>query len=125
MNVPLPQAKNLVEISNSILTIGCAVEFENYLMIALEGQRAFRMVPNYHKHEEIIDHKNVIWVELTQRMSAFDFCEVINTYGDVYVIKDGASQYFVEFQWVDDRKNPECKRSQDIVTKIMKDQPFG
>jgi len=66
-------------------------------MLAMEGQRAFRFVPEYHKFEEIIDHKNVIFIELTKNFSAFEFCQIMAEYGDVYVIKDSQKSYFVEF----------------------------
>lgn len=73
INVPLPDAKNLVEIANSKLTIGCAKEFSNYVMLAMEGQRCFRFVPEYAQSEEITDHKNVIFIELDKNLSAFEF----------------------------------------------------
>ena len=123
--VPLPNAKNLVEISNSPLTLGCAVEFENYVMLAMEGQRAFRFDQVGLKTEEVIDHKNVIFIELTQRLTAFEMSNIINAYGDVYVVKDSAHRYFIEFQWVDDIKNPDIKSAQDLVDKINEDQIFG
>lgn len=77
------------------------------------------------KTEEVIDHKNVIFVELTKRLTAFEMSNKINAYGDIYVVKDSAYRYFVEFQWVDDIKNPNIKSAQDLVDKITKDQIFG
>ena len=97
MNVALPDARNLVELSNSKVTLGCAVEFENYVMLAMEGQRVFRFRIDYDKFEEIVDHKNVIFVELAHRMSAYEFCQVAAEYGDVYVVKDALSRFFIEF----------------------------
>jgi hypothetical protein len=97
MQVSLPNARNLVEITNSKLTQECAIEFRNYVMLAMEGQRAFRFEPDFHKTEEIIDHKNVIYMELHSNLSAYDFCQVICEYGDIYVVKDSCKGYFVEF----------------------------
>lgn len=51
--------------------------------------------------------------------------DVICEYGDVYVVKDASHRYFVEFQWVDDIKNPEIKSAQDLVDKLIDDQVFG
>ena len=123
--MPLPNAKNLVEISNSPLSINCSLEFRNYVMLAMEGQRTFRFEANYSKHEEIIEHKNVIFVELCQRLSAFEFSNIMSEYGDIYVVKDSVNGYFIEFQWVDDIKYPQCKRAQDIVDQMKEDQIFG
>lgn len=53
MDVPLPSAANLVEISNSQLTLGCAVEYENFVMLSMEGQKMIRFVPSYKKYEEL------------------------------------------------------------------------
>ena len=36
----------------------------------MEGQRAIRFTKTGLKTEEIIDHKNVIFIELTQRLTA-------------------------------------------------------
>ena len=58
------------------------------MMLAMEGQRSFRFEATYHKSEEITDHKNVIFIELRKNVSAYDFCQVMQEYGDVYVIKD-------------------------------------
>lgn len=125
MNVPLPNAKNLVEISNSPISLGCSIEFENYVMLAMEGQRAFRFTKTGLKTEEIIDHKNVIFIELTQRLNAQDVSNIINEYGDVYVVKDSSHRYFIEFQWVDDIKFPQVKSANDLASKITEDQIFG
>ena len=110
-NVPLPNAKNLVEISNSILSIQCSLEFENLVMMSMEGNRAIRFISDWWVNEEFIDHKNVIFIELSQRMSAIDFGNVIKEYGDVQVIKDGEKRFYIEFQWVDDIKYPQCRRA--------------
>ena len=123
--VPLPNAKNLVEISNSPLSINCSLEFRNFVMLAMEGQRTFRFEANYSQHEEIIEHKNVIFVELCKRLSAYEFSNIMSEYGDVYVVKDSVNGYFVEFQWVDDIKYPQCKRAQDIADQMKEDQIFG
>lgn len=94
-------------------------------MLAIEGQRSFRFEPDYAQYEEIIEHKNVIYVELSQRLSAYDFSNIMCEYGDIYVVKDSTNGYFVEFQWVDDIKYPKCKRAQDIVEQMKEDQIFG
>jgi hypothetical protein len=64
-------------------------------MIAVEGTRAFRFDPHY--IEEIIEHKNVIFIELRKRLTAYEFSHIICEYGDVYVVKDSTHGYFVEF----------------------------
>jgi len=94
-------------------------------MLAMEGQRSFRFEANYSQHEEIIEHKNVIFVELCQRLSAYEFSNIMSEYGDIYVVKDSVNGYFIEFQWVDDIKYPKCKRAQDIVDQMKEDQIFG
>jgi hypothetical protein len=94
-------------------------------MLAMEGQRAFRFQIDFRKNEEIIDHKNVIYVELNTRLTAAEFCQFMCYYGDVYVIKDSAQGYFVEFNWVDDKRNPNCKSCQDICAQMKEDQVFG
>jgi hypothetical protein len=53
--VPLPKAKNLVEISNSQLSLECSLEFKNYIMIAMEGIRNIRMEEKFYLSEEILD----------------------------------------------------------------------
>lgn len=94
-------------------------------MLAMEGTSMFRFEANYSQHEEIIEHKNVIFVELCKRLTAYEFSNIICEYGDIYVIKDSVNGYFIEFQWVDDIKYPQCKRAQDIVNQMKEDQIFG
>ena len=91
----------------------------------MEGNRAIRFQSDWWESEELIDHKNVIFVELSQRLSAIEFGNIIKEYGDVQVIKDGERRYFIEFQWVDDIKYPQCRRAQDICDQLTFDQPFG
>lgn len=47
--VPLPEARNLVELTSSKVHLSCAVEFANYMMFSMEGQRALRFEPEYWK----------------------------------------------------------------------------
>ena len=42
-----------------------AIEFKNYIMFAMEGQKNFWFESEYFKNEEIVDHKNIIFIELT------------------------------------------------------------
>lgn len=64
--VQLPPAKNLVELTATQVSLHCAIEYSNFVMFAMEGQRALRFEPEYWRYEEITDHKNVIFVELRQ-----------------------------------------------------------
>ena len=66
-------------------------------MIAMEGKKIFRFEPEYYKYEEIIDHKNVIYIELSKRYTAFEFSQIINEFGDIYVVKDSINSFFIEF----------------------------
>lgn len=77
--------------------MACSVEFQNYVMLAMEGQRAFRFDQVGLKTEEVIDHKNVIFIELTKRLTSQEMGDTICKYGDVYVVKDASYRYFVEF----------------------------
>lgn len=60
-----------------------------------------------------------------KKLSAFEFSHTLCEYGDIYVVKDSQHTYYIEFQWVDDVKYPNCKRAQDICQQIMQDQIFG
>ena len=62
--VPLPLANNLIQMEKSPFSFGCGIEFKNYIMIAMDGQRQFRFQIDYFRFEEIKEHKNVIFVEL-------------------------------------------------------------
>jgi hypothetical protein len=73
------------------------MEFENLIMMAVEGHRAIKFTPDWWLNEELIDHKNVIFIELSKRLSAIEFGKIINEYGDVQVIKDGEKRFFIEF----------------------------
>ena len=94
-------------------------------MLAMEGQRCFRLEPNYCQQEEVIEHKNVIYLELWERLSAFDVCNVLNKYGDIYVVKDSVFSFFIEFSWVDEDLNKDCRTARDLVRRILEEQLFG
>ena len=63
----------------------------------MEGTRSLRYEPEWYVNDEITDYKNVIFIELSKRLSAIEMSEVISEYGDVMVIKDGEKRYFIEF----------------------------
>lgn len=63
----------------------------------MEGTRSLRYESEWYVNDEITDYKNVIFIELSKRLSAIEMSEVISEYGDVMVIKDGEKRYFIEF----------------------------
>lgn len=123
--VPLPEAKNLVELTSSKLNLGCATEFCNYILFAMEGQRALRLEAEYWRHEQITDHKNVIYIELRKNLTAYQVCEVVCEFADIYVMKDSPTAYFVEIQWVDEVRYPQCKTAKDVIRAIVESGAFG
>ena len=66
-------------------------------MIAVEGTRALRYEPEWYLNDEITDYKNVIFIELSKRMTAIDMGNIISEYGDVMVVKDSEMRHFIEF----------------------------
>ena len=123
--VPLTKGRNLVELTATAVSLSTAVEFCNYFIISMEGQRACRLEPEYWKMENITEHKNVIWIETSCQLTAQQLSEAICDLADMYVMKDSVNQYFVEIQWVDERKYPTCKTAKDFCNLIKQSDMLG
>lgn len=84
-----------------------------------------RFEPEYWRYEEITDHKNVVYVELREQLAAYQVANKLCEVADVFVVKDSPAGYFVEIQWVDEKKYPKCKTVKDIIKLVIERDLFG